>query len=152
MLLLGLTSSDSLYPHVVEKGEVVTSADRITTTKWPMFEGWVSQHMMCWGREVCLGYSLIFICWGAIISNLVKYICLILDKVSPLCSKLKSFIGLVALFCLVQSPNFFNIPSRLDSPVDTLNNIAKQKQSNVEKLFSFNDIFSNYLGKAQVPI
>jgi len=70
----------------------------------------------------------------------------------PPCFKLKSFIGPVALFYLVQSPNFFNIPSRLDSPVDTLNNIAKQKQSNVEKLFSFNDIFSNYLGKAQVPI
>ena len=28
----------------------------------------------------------------------------------PLCSKLKSFIGLVAVFYLVQSPNFFNIP------------------------------------------
>jgi len=31
MLLLGLTSSDSLYPHVVEKGEVVTNAGRKTT-------------------------------------------------------------------------------------------------------------------------
>ena len=28
----------------------------------------------------------------------------------PLCSKLKSFIDLVAVFYLVQSPNFFNIP------------------------------------------
>ena len=48
-------------------------------------------------------------------------------QIFPFCSKLKSFIGVVALFYLVQSPTFSISPSvvRLDSRED---NIAKQKQ------------------------